>query len=298
LKAWREVGEAFGFVPVRANENPEVVYLPNIPLAEVVRVLLNAKLRRLQRFAIVTEPTIVLPHLRWKIWRHLFRKIFWLGHKSWAGDFYPRPYQFPDPLKIQNDQTRESLVVFVNANKMSMTAGELYSLRREVLSANSSIQVYGSGWSDSIALRVLRLIKESLIALQTPLRFGLGFRWMFLQPTNYHGVAGDKISETAKYKVALVIENSFELVTEKIFDAWLAGCIPVYVGPNLKSLGLPENLFLQAAPNLASIEAEIIRALALNHAEFLSELTDWMTKSPKIHQWGFKQAYGRVFVEV
>ena len=296
MKAWREVGEAFGFVPVRAHENPEVVYLPNIPLAEVVRVLLNAKLRRLQRFAIITEPTIVLPHLKWKIWRHLFKKIFWLGHKSWAEGFYPRPYQFPDPLKIQNDQDRESLVVFVNANKMSMTAGELYSLRRQVLFTNSSIHVYGQGWSDSIAVRVLRLLKESLIALQTPLKFGFGFRRMFLRPANYHGVAADKISETSQYKVALVIENSFELLTEKIFDAWLAGCIPVYVGPNLTELGLPGNLFLQAAPNPASIESAIAQALALDHADFLRELTDWMTKSPKIQQWGFKQAYGRVFV--
>lgn len=284
-------------MPVRVHENPEVVYLPNIPLAEVVRVLLSGKLRRLPRFAIITEPTIVLPHLKWKIWRHLFKKIFWLGHNSWQGDFYPRPYQFPDPLKIQNDQAREHSVVFVNANKISMTAGELYSLRRQVLSANSSIHVYGPGWSDSITVRVLRLLKESLIALQTPLRFGPGFRRMFLQPPNYHGVAADKISETSKYKVALVIENSFELVTEKIFDAWLAGCIPVYVGPNLKSLGLPDNLFLQASPNLASVEAEITRALALNHADFLRELTDWMTKSPKIQQWGFKQAFGRIFVE-
>jgi hypothetical protein len=297
LKAWREVGEAFGFVPVRAHENPEVVYLPNIPLAEIVRVLLDSKLRRLQRFAIITEPTIVLPHLRWKIWRRLFKQIYWLGHISWADDFYARPYQFPDTLKFENNQTREPLVVFVNANKISMTVGELYSLRRQVLSENSNIHVYGPGWSDSIARRVLRLVKESLIALQTPFRFGRGFRRMFLRPTNYHGLAADKISETSKYKVALVIENSFELVTEKIFDAWLAGCIPVYVGPNLKSLGLPDNLFLQASPNLASVEAEIARALALNHADFLSELTDWMTKSPKIQQWGFKQAFGKIFVE-
>lgn len=273
-----------------------MVYLPNIPLAEVVRVLINGKLRRLKRFAVNTEPTIVLPHLKWKIWRRLFKQIFWLGHTSWADEFYPRPYQFPQNFVIQNNQEREPLVVFVNANKMSMTVGELYSLRREVLSANSSIHVYGPGWSDSIAVRLLRLFKESLIALQTPTRFGFGFRRMFLQPNNYHGVAADKISETAKYKLALVIENSFELVTEKIFDAWMAGCIPVYVGPNLKSLGLPDTLFLQAAPNLASIEAEITRALAFNHDDFLSELTDWVTKSPKIQQWGFKQAYGRVFL--
>lgn len=284
-------------MPVRANENPDVVYLPNIPLAEVVRVLVNGKLRPLQRFAIITEPTIVLPHLKWKIWRHLFKKIFWLGHTSWGDDFYPRPYQFPDPLEIQNNQAREPLVVFVNGNKMSMTGGELYSLRRHVLSANASVQVYGPGWSDSIAVRMLRLLKESLIALQTPLRFGFGFRRMFLRPTAYHGEVADKISETSKYKVALVIENSFELVTEKIFDAWLAGCIPVYVGPNLKSLGLPDNLFLQAAPNKASIEAELARALTLNHADFLGELTDWMTKSPKIQQWGFKRAYEKVFVK-
>jgi len=284
-------------VPVRAHENPEVVYLPNIPIVEIIRVLLNGKLRRLRRFAINTEPTIVLPHLNWRIWRRLFTQIFWLGHVSRAEGFYPRPYQFPDEFRIPDVEAREPSVVFVNANKMSMTSGELYTLRRQVLSANPNIHVYGPGWSDPRSVRALRVVKESLIALQTPARFKLRVSKLWLRPSRYHGVANDKIRATARYKVALVIENSFELVTEKIFDAWLAGCIPVYVGPNLTELGLPEHLLLQAAPNPASIEAEIARALTWDHADFLRELKEWMTGSPKIQQWGFKQAYGKVFVE-
>lgn len=295
LNGWRDVGRVCEFVPVRAHEDPDVVYLYNTPVFEVFRVLFSKNLRSLNRFAINTEPTIVLPHLGWGIWKLFFNQIFWLGHASAPGNFFPRPYAFPENFEIPDHRNRDGGVVFVNANKLSMSSGELYTLRREVLDCNPNIHVYGPGWEDSSSIRLLRVLKESLIALKNPRRFRLRIKKIWLRPILYHGLAKDKVLETAKYKVALVIENSFELVTEKIIDAWLAGCIPVYVGSDLAELGLPKGLFIQASADLRSVEASLHKALRMDHATFINDLRNWMSVSPLVQDWSLKVGFGKVF---
>ena len=295
LAGWRVVGKVCGFVPVRAHENPDAVYLYNTPVFEVLRVLFSKNLKSLKRFAVNTEPTIVLPHLGWGIWKLFFNQIFWLGHTSAPGDFFPRPYPFPENIEIPDHRNRDGGVVFVNANKLSMSSGELYTLRREVLASDPSIHVYGPGWEDSSMIRLIRVFKEFFIALQNPRRFRLRLRKIWLRPVLYHGLAKDKVLETAKYKVALVIENSLELVTEKIVDAWLAGCIPVYVGSNLGELGVPGGLFIQASPNLTSVEAALVKALGMDHDTFIRDLRHWMSVSSLVEDWSIKVGFGKVF---
>lgn len=68
LAELHHMGHLFGFVPVRQSEEPTEVYLFNIPITDVIGVFLSSKLRKLPRFAVITEPSIVLPHLSWHIW--------------------------------------------------------------------------------------------------------------------------------------------------------------------------------------------------------------------------------------
>ncbi len=295
LEAWRIVGDAFGFSPVRAHENPEEVCLPNVSLSDMFRVGLNPRLRKLRRIAILTEPTVVLPHLGWGLWRSVFQEIFWFGRTSGLGPFYPRPYEFPADIVIPGPENRSMAAVLVNANKVSMSTGELYTLRRLVIDAIECIHVYGPGWNDKAYLRSFRVVKELMIALFNPFKVVRGSRKLFVLPRNYHGVVSDKILATSGYKVALVIENSFELVTEKIFDAWLAGCIPVYVGPDLRDLGVPDALYLKALPNLVSVSESIELALQVDHDKFLNQLRDWIRDSPDFTKWRFLPAYSNVF---
>jgi hypothetical protein len=49
-----------------------------------------------------------------------------------------------------------------------------------------------------------------------------------------------------KSKFALTIENSNSYASEKIFDALINGSIPIYVGPKLESLGLPQDIAIEA----------------------------------------------------
>ena len=50
---------------------------------------------------------------------------------------------------------------------------------------------------------------------------------------SYKGRVENKLLELSKFKYAIVIENEADFVSEKLFDAIAAKCVPIYVGPDL-----------------------------------------------------------------
>ena len=54
-------------------------------------------------------------------------------------------------------------------------------------------------------------------------------------------------------KFNLVIENSNTTVTEKIFDAMINGCIPIYMGPDLKCFGIPSGITIESPKSISEI---------------------------------------------
>ena len=59
------------------------------------------------------------------------------------------------------------------------------------------------------------------------------------------GTIQDKHILMQDSKFALIIENSKRIVTEKMFDAVINGAIPLYFGPDLKSVGLPPGIAIE-----------------------------------------------------
>jgi len=293
LSHWINVGTEFHFQVVRAQEDPSEILLQNLRIPDLFKVLSNKRLRSLPRRAFVTEPKVVLPHLHWPVLRRVFPEILWLGRPQ-AEKTYANPYRFPAATPLEMGQERKATSAFIFANKISMTKGELYTLRRQVASSATNVEVFGSGWNRSLGQRLAMAVKEAGIALMNPKTLSYGARNLNAVPKKYLGVAGDKISTLREYKVCIVIENSLESVTEKIFDAWVAGCIPVYVGPDLASIGFPSSLFIQTAPELDSVLHSLDLALGMNHEEFKTELDNWLPTSKAIQFWSWKIAMNRV----
>jgi hypothetical protein len=51
----------------------------------------------------------------------------------------------------------------------------------------------------------------------------------------------------SRFNFALIVENcnAVNYVSEKIYDAWIAGCIPIYLGNNSKGfINLPEDCYI------------------------------------------------------
>jgi hypothetical protein len=179
----------------------------------------------------------------------------------------------------------------INANKMSFVKGELYSLRRIAAQKSSDIDVWGFDWDMPWFRRATKAFEELLI----PLKHGFGIKptaikgW-FKAPLSFMGTSKDKLSTLASYKYALVIENSIEYMSEKLFDSLFAGTFPIYVGPNPVDFGMPEFVAIHAKPDVDSIMKAIEQARTIDLDAWRASVLAWLNSD------GIEQAWSGPFV--
>jgi hypothetical protein len=194
-------------------------------------------------------------------------------------------------LKIlENSRTEPSVridkTVMINRNLMSFVAGEMYSLRRLLAQRSSEIDVWGMGWQMPFINRAIRVIEELIIPL------GHGFpvklssiRGWFKRPRSYKGPSEDKLATLATYKYSLVIENSLDYMSEKLFDCLFAGTLPIYVGPDPSEFGIPEFAAVHAKPNIESVMESIDLARGINLEEWRSSVLAWLSSEGVEQMW-------------
>jgi hypothetical protein len=181
--------------------------------------------------------------------------------------------------------------VIINANKMSFVKGELYSLRRIIAQKSSDIDVWGFDWDMTRFRRATKAFEELLI----PLRHGFGIKpaatqgW-FKSPLSFKGTTEDKLSTLASYKYSLVIENSMEYMSEKLFDSLFAGTLPIYVGPNPVDFGMPEFVAICSKPDINSITNAIEQARTIDLDSWRASVLAWLKSD------GVEQAWSGPFV--
>ena len=95
----------------------------------------------------------------------------------------------------------------------------------------------------------------------------------------------NKYDTLSKYKISITIENCNDYISEKIFDSFLAGTIPVYVGPDLNQFGIPHNLYFHADPSIKSIERAVQVAKNHDYSEWKSSLDTWLDNENTKKKW-------------
>lgn len=105
--------------------------------------------------------------------------------------------------------------------------------------ASSDFDLYGSGWEKSPAIHGIlgRIINR------------LGFNKLNDKKifSSYLGPVENKIKTLKKYRFCICYENVDNLngyITEKIFDCFFSGCIPIYLGAENISDYIPANCFI------------------------------------------------------
>jgi hypothetical protein len=174
----------------------------------------------------------------------------------------------------------------INANKMSFAKGELYTLRRIAAQNSTDIDVWGFDWDMPWFRRATKAFEELLI----PLKHGFGIKpsaingW-FRSPLSIKGTSKDKLSTLASYKYALVIENSIEYMSEKLFDSLFAGTFPIYVGPNPVDFGIPEFVAIHTKPDINSIMKAIEQARTIDLESWRSSVLSWLKSDGVEEAW-------------
>jgi alpha(1,3/1,4) fucosyltransferase len=172
---------------------------------------------------IMYEPPTVMPQMYKKRIYDFFDIIL-----TWDDDLVDNKKFFKfyyavlmDMIKITPTFEQKKFCCMVVANKRSNHKYEIYSERIKAIeffekNKNIEFDLYGHGWENC------------------------GY-------SNYKGSIKDKINTVKDYKFCICYENTKNIkgyVTEKIFNAFQSGCIPVYFGaPNILDY-IPKNCFI------------------------------------------------------
>lgn len=197
---------------------------------------------------------------------------------------------------------RDNVLTMIAANKVSPTNENLYGLRRKIARHLSPaiFKLYGPLWDESIRAQV----KHRLGVLAFSLRshylpnlssiFGdLGRRY-----PSALGSIKDKHSVLRNSKFSLVIENSSENITEKLFDSLINGAIPIYIGPNLQSSGIPEAVAIQGLRDAESISNHIQRISEKEVRQYLIAISDFLKSTAFLNVWENEAVFRRIALEI
>ncbi|NRD31331.1 hypothetical protein HQQ92_05870 [Shewanella sp. DC2-4] len=203
------------------------------------------------KWLILFESEVIRP-LNWVVKDHnLFDKVF-----TWNDDLVDNEryfkinfsHKFPDSkaayrsgMKPYNEK---KLCTLIAGNKKISHELELYSERVKTIRwfekyAFDDFEFYGAGWDLYLSNnRYLRFIMTKFMKVKNI---------YFPSYPSYKGMVESKYETLLNYKFAICYENAQGIsgyITEKIFDCFFAGCVPIYWGaPNITD-HIPSDCFI------------------------------------------------------
>lgn len=234
-----------------------------------------------RRILILWEPKIVNPKTYSKKTLNNYGKIF-TPSVDWAENLGSESFLWPqldlqkNKPNFENWEQRQNKATIVLANKFSACKGELYSLRRELSYKTRNqdlLDLYGSKWNLGAMYDLRHYVGNFL---RTPLKdLSLAsYRYLMRKHKNFKGLSEDKFKTIANYKISVVIENSADYISEKLFDSISSGAITIYVGPNVEKYGLSKNCVIQCKPKAKEIIRKIkyLKSISTNEQIEIAKL--------------------------
>jgi len=203
-----------------------------------------------------------------------------------------------DIFDYDNWCNRKNKIVFISANKVSPTSNSNYKLRRKIAKQMSSteIDIYGDLWNSSLYKKICHRLVVGFYALKTGFFPNMVeiYGGLFSKYSNYVSAPLDKHIVIEKYKFSLVIENSFEYCSEKLFDAIINGSIPIYVGPKNSQIELPENLYFWCNGSVDEIRNFVSTITPKKVDDMLKSMDNFIQSKNFEDNWASEKVYSRI----
>ena len=262
-----------------------------------LKKLIDMKFENLYLF--VFENEIIKPD-NWKLEHYrYFKKIF-----TWRDDIIDNkkifkfflPNKIPDAISFNISQ-KTKFCCMIAGNKKNIQPRELYSERIRAIrwfekNQPAHFDLYGKGWD-------IRL-PSSL----TPLKPVLQpiYNKFFPHYTSYRGEITSKRTVLEQYKFSICYENVRDIpgyITEKIFDCFFAGCVPIYLGASNVTDYIPENSFIDKRKFSEYSELfDYINELSEHdYLRYLHAIEDFV-RSDKIFPFGAEYFVNIIFNEI
>jgi hypothetical protein len=196
---------------------------------------------------------------------------------------------------------RKINVAMIASNKFSPLRENGYKLRREIARNihPGGINIYGKYWNHNLLHKLNLFVRMYIFNLRN-------FTLPFLDITqlkssrsiNALGEIELKSKILPEIKFLLVIENSMNVLTEKLFDAMLMGAIPIYVGPNLDEFGIPKTTYISVNPNSIDISKVISELSMLEVGTYLDEIKKFITSDHFFDTWCDESPYVKITMRI
>jgi hypothetical protein len=234
------------------------------------------------------------------------------------GEFIPWPYEAtPNPLTpfddgvglrghveenvlnglfdFDNWVNREWFVTLINANKVSPVKNENYGLRRVYARElpENLLAVYGDLWVSSITQKIIHRVTVSLFSLKNGhlpkiLNIYGNLHWRF---KSARGLLENKQSTLQSSKFSIIIENDSSYISEKLPDALINGCIPIYFGPkNIDSI-IPSDVYLKLPNSPAELIPMLENLSEKDIQNLLSNMQKFVYSQDFIMKWDKKNVF-------
>lgn len=230
-----------------------------------------------RRILILWESPPVLPsQFRESIYKE-YGRIFTLS-PIWASQVKSTNAQsFPSPVLFQGSfqpdfasyTQRQNSACLIQANKFSLVYGELYSLRRSIISQSQRrqipITIYGPHWNTGLGYSIdmnIVAAKHIIKARKFPRLFSL--QRLDLKIQDYYGWIDNYSDAAQNHRVAVVVENSIDHFSEKAVLAIQNGTAVIYVGAKMYDIGFPNELVISSGAAAADVVDKLEEFLSLS----------------------------------
>ncbi len=279
LSEWQQLGVYFrekcgerllvcglkdGDVPLLLDDQTKYVICNNLPLwrADYASILSRSKATKI---LICWEPPVVLgsqelySRQNWD----LFDIVFTWDATLCSRDKkvckpIVRRFYYPALAPMRKNPipfARRRLLTQICGNKKSDHPSELYSKRLDIVRyfeqhPEKDFSLYGTGWQSE--------------HLRT-----------------YGGTVADKMATLQNFKFSICFENMKDVhgyITEKIFDSFAAGCVPIYWGASNIAKDIPSNCFIdwRKFNSIETLYAHLERMSEARHAEYLRNIKKFL----------------------
>lgn len=281
-KILKEQGHAVSTIDTGHIENYDKIIFLEFPEIrrtgrpnKYLKKLIKNKFKEM--YLVCMEPEAIKPNNWVKENHRYFKKIFTWHDDYVDGHRYIRIHSTShrkEEKVLFDFKEKTKLCALIVRNKFSNHPHELYSERRKVIrwfeqNRSEDFDLYGIGWDRFLSKGIfipfnlidgcLRRSGNILSRYYGPNnifhRLAKFSKWLYLllygknvEYTSYRGQITSVREVLKKYKFAICFENSCfpGWITERIFDCFLAGCIPIYLGdPNI-TRRIPIDTFIDA----------------------------------------------------
>lgn len=276
----------------------------SLALAEKVVKLEN-------RTLIIVEPRSVHPEQFRKGVRRQYGRVIALSRRHlneslgeiWEGGHLSTPAAVvAEVIKSQQLVRRPNTVGLINENKFSLISGSQYKRRylviNEFLENEHEFFLAGKDWDRGLVWTIAKQIHSAIRALSAGVvpdfrecHFPMRIKNENLE---FLGRVDSQFDFLRTLQFAIVIENEANYVTEKLLNAVIAGCVPLFFGPPLSEFGIPDDVAIQ----INGLSESFYDALQNCTLEQIDQITlrgrRWITNPSTLERWGVLSGFERL----